>query len=119
MTEQQIIGALDELVSIVSQGKTGEAFEKFYDVKNLEKTDFITGKTYKGKAENDKANQDLLSKITAFRELSAVGKAVKGNRSFLVWSMDIDHADKGAIKTVEVAIQDWKDGKIVREQFVA
>jgi hypothetical protein len=119
MTEQQISAALDELVSLVSQGKNAEAFEKFYDVKNLEKTDFITGKTYKGKAENDKANETLVSKITAFRELSAVGKVVKGNRSFLVWSMDIDHADKGTIKTVEVAVQDWNDGKIIREQFVA
>ncbi|MFN3381475.1 MAG: hypothetical protein ACK41O_18590 [Runella zeae] len=38
MTEQQISAALDELVSIVSEGKPMDAFEKFYH-EDLEKTD--------------------------------------------------------------------------------
>ncbi len=118
MTEQQITSALDELTSMVASGKTLEAIEKFYHP-DLEKTDFITGLTYKGKQENDKANQELLSKITAFRELSAVGKIVKGNRSFIVWHIDIDHADRGTINVTQVAIQDWKDDKIISERFIA
>ena len=118
MTEQQISTALDELISMVASGQTLEAFEKFYH-SDLEKTDFLTGATYKGKAENDQANQELLSKITAFRGLTAIGKVVKDNRSFLVWHIDIDHADKGTVNVIQVAIQDWKDGKIFIERFVA
>jgi hypothetical protein len=53
------------------------------------------------------------------RDFTAVGKIVKGNQSFLVWSFDYDHADNGPSKVVEVAIQDWQDGKIIRERYVA
>jgi len=53
------------------------------------------------------------------RDFTAVGKVVTGNRSFLVWFLDYDHADDGPVKLTEVAIQDWHDGKIIREQYVA
>lgn len=118
MTEQQIATALDELIAMVASGKTAEAFDKFYH-EDLEKTDFLSGNTVKGKAANEKANQELLSKITALRALSAIGKIVKGNRSFLVWWVDIDHADRGAVQVAEVAIQEWQDGRIIRERFFA
>ncbi|MEI6409378.1 MAG: SnoaL-like domain-containing protein [Bacteroidota bacterium] len=117
MTEQQIATALDELVALVSAGKPMEAFEQFYH-ENLEKTD-LDGVMHKGKSENEKIGHELLSKVTAIRDFTAVGKIVKGKRSFLVWSLDFDHADNGAIKVVQVAIQDWEDGKIIRERFIA
>ncbi|NIJ54607.1 SnoaL-like domain-containing protein [Dyadobacter arcticus] len=117
MTEQQIATALDELVSLVAEGKPMEAFEKFYH-ENLEKTD-LDGITHQGKTVNEKIGLDLLSKVTAVRDFTAVGKIIKGNRSFLVWSLDFDHANNGAIKVTQVAIQDWEDGKIIRERFIA
>ena len=117
MTEQQISTALDELVSLVAAGKPMEAFEKFYH-ENLEKTD-LDGVPHKGKAVNEKIGYDLLSKVTTIRDFTAVGKIIKGNRSFLVWSLDFDHADNGAIKVTQVAIQDWEDDKIIRERFIA
>jgi hypothetical protein len=117
MTEQQISTALDELVSLVAEGKPMEAFEKFYH-ENLEKTD-LDGVPHKGKAVNEKIGYDLLSKVTTIRDFTAVGKIIKGNRSFLVWSLDFDHADNGAIQVIQVAIQDWEDGKIIRERFIA
>ena len=43
---------------------------------------------------------------------------VSGNRAFVVWRVDIDHAEWGTINTTQVAIQEWKDGRIVREKFV-
>ncbi|MFP5042942.1 SnoaL-like domain-containing protein [Parasediminibacterium sp. JCM 36343] len=117
MSEQQIVMSLDELVSLVGEGKPMEAFEKFYH-DDLEKTD-LDGITHKGKAVNEKIGYELLSKVTAIRDFTAVGKIVKGNRSFLVWSLDFDHADNGAIKVVQIAIQDWEEGKIIRERFIA
>lgn len=117
MTEQQIASALDELITLMAEGKSIEAFDKFYH-NDIEKTD-LDGVVKKGKPANDKANQELLNKITAVRDLTAIGKIVKGNRSFLVWSVDFDHADNGQVKAVEVAIQDWQDGKIIRERFIA
>jgi hypothetical protein len=43
---------------------------------------------------------------------------VSGNRAFVVWRVDIDHAEWGTINTTQVAVQEWKDGRIVREKFV-
>ncbi len=117
MAEQQISTSLDELISLVSQGKPMEAFDLFY-YDELEKTD-LDGIPHKGKTVNYQIGSDLLSKVKAVRDFTAVGKVVKGNRSFLIWSLDFDHADNGPIKVTQVAIQDWQDGKIIKERFIA
>lgn len=117
MSEQQISTALNELVLLVSEGKPMEAFEKFY-ADDLEKTD-LDGVLVQGKNKSREIGLKLLSKVTAVRDFSHVGTVIKGNRSFLIWSLDFDHADNGPVKVVEVAIQDWEDGKIIRERFIA
>ncbi|MFD1255952.1 SnoaL-like domain-containing protein [Mucilaginibacter terrae] len=116
MTEQQISNAISELIALVEEGKPMEAFDKFYH-EDLEKTDW-DGVPHKGKALNAQIGQELLAKVTAVRDFTAVGSIVKENRSFLVWSLDFDHAEAGPVKVVQVAIQDWQDGKIIRERFI-
>lgn len=117
MTEQEISSKLDELIKLVSAGNPMEAFEKFYHP-DLEKAD-LDGVVHKGKATNERIGYELLSKVKSVRDFSAIGKIIKGDRSFLVWSLDFDHADNGRIAVTQVAIQDWKDGLIIRERFVA
>ena len=115
-TENQIHKALDELVQLVTEGKPMEAYEKFYH-KNLEKTD-LDGITHKGKEINREIGEAFLSKVTKVRDFSAIDKIVRDDRSFLVWLLDFDHADNGTIKVIQVAIQDWEDGQIIRERFI-
>lgn len=115
MTEQQITAAVDELIALVAAGKPMEAFEKFYH-DDLEKTD-LDGVVQKGKALNEKLGHDQLSKILTVRDFSSAGRIVKGNRSFIVWSIDLDNSTNGLLKVVEVAIQDWEDGKIIKERY--
>ncbi len=117
MTEQQISTALNELIALVGAGKPMEAFEKFYH-DDLEKTD-LDGVPHQGKAVNYQIGLDLLSKVQAIRDFTAVGYLIKDQRSFLVWSLDFDHADNGPVQVTQVAIQDWQDGKIIRERFIA
>lgn len=117
MTEQEISSKLDELIKIVSSGNPMEAFDKFYHP-DLEKAD-LDGVVHKGKATNERIGYELLSKVKNVRDFSALGKVIKGSRSFLVWSLDFDHADNGRVAVTQVAIQDWKDGLIIRERFVA
>jgi hypothetical protein len=117
MTEQQIAASIQELVALVGEGKPMEAFEKFYH-DDLEKTD-LDGVLVVGKAQNRQIGYDLLAKVKEIRDFSQVGAVIKGTRSFLVWSLDFDHADNGPVKVVQVAIQDWQDGKIIRERFIA
>jgi hypothetical protein len=40
------------------------------------------------------------------------------NKAYIVYRIDADHADWGTVKMSEVAIQEWSNGKVVREKFV-
>lgn len=115
MTEQEIQTAVAELADLTVQGKSIDAFEKFY-ADDLDKTD-VDGVVVNSKAANRQAGLDLISKITAVRDFSCRGTVVSGNRAFVIWHVDFDHADLGPTVFNEVAIQDWQDGKIVRERF--
>ncbi|GAB3643748.1 SnoaL-like domain-containing protein [Spirosoma arcticum] len=116
MTEAQIATAVDEIIALVAEGKPMDAFEKFYH-DDIEKTD-LDGVTHQGKDLIEKTGHQQLATILQVRDFSAVAKVVKGNRSFIVWSIDLDNTG-GVLKVVEVAIQDWQDGKIIRERYFA
>lgn len=115
--EKEISTKLDELIALVSAGKPMEAFAKFYH-DDLEKTD-LDGITHKGKGVNEKIGYELLANVKAVHDFTALGKIIKDQRSFLVWSLDFEHAIQGRITVVQVAIQDWKDGLIMKERFIA
>ena len=115
MTEQEIQTALAELVGLALEGKGLEAFDKFY-AEDLEKSE-VDGPLVRGKAANRQAILDLLGKITTWRGFSYRGSVVSGNRAFVIWHLDFEHADLGPIVFNEVAIPDWEGGKIIRERF--
>lgn len=117
MTEQEIQTAVAELTDLTMTGKSMDAFEKFY-ADDIEKAD-LDGVLVKGKAENRQIGLDLIAKITAVRDFTCRGIVVSGSRAFVIWHIDFDHADWGPTVFNEVAIQDWQDGKIVRERFFA
>ncbi|MFN4316166.1 MAG: SnoaL-like domain-containing protein [Chitinophagaceae bacterium] len=114
MTEIQISNSVDELVSLALEGKWEVAFEKFYS-DDFERID-LDGVPVKGKEQNVINGRAFASKISNVRDFSCPGKIVKGNRTFLSWSFDFD-VDGMPLKIVEVAIQDWENGKIVKERF--
>jgi hypothetical protein len=117
MTTQQIEIAVEEIVALALSGKGAEAWEKFYHP-DVEKID-LDGTSIQSKEKVLAANQSLLSNITEVRTYAHVGSLVKGNRSFIVWDVDFDVKGSGTIKTTEVCIQDWEDGKIIKERFFA
>jgi hypothetical protein len=117
MTEAQIQNSVEEIVALALSGKGAEAWEKFYH-EEVEKID-LDGVSIKGKSAVLQANHTLLESITEVRTYAHVGSLVKANRSFIVWDVDFDVKDAGTIKTTEVCIQDWQDGKIISERFFA
>lgn len=117
MTEQQIQSSVEEIVALALSGKGAEAWEKFY-AEEVEKVD-LDGVSIQSKEKILAANQTLLNNITEVRTYAHGGTLVKGNRSFIVWDVDFDVTGLGTIKTTEVCIQDWQDGKIIKERFFA
>jgi len=117
MQEAKIKESVEEIVAFALSGKGAEAWEKFYH-ESVEKID-LDGISIKGKSNVLAANHTLLGNITEVRTYEYVGSLVKDNRSFIVWKVDFDVKDIGTIKVTEVCIQDWQEGKIIKESFFA
>ncbi|TDO25302.1 SnoaL-like domain-containing protein [Sediminibacterium goheungense] len=116
MNQTNISTSVEELVSLALEGKWEIAFEKFYHP-DLEKTD-LDGIPVLGIQKNIENGRLFSSRISNVRDFSCTGIIVKENRSFIVWAFDFD-VDGNPFKVTEVAIQDWENGKIVRERFFA
>ena len=108
--------AVEDLIAKVVGGKALEAFDRYY-------ADDVTMQENEqpprvGKAACRAFEEDFLSKIKAVRTNVCDGYVISGNKAFIVYRIDADHADWGTLKMSEVAIQEWSNGKVVREKFV-
>jgi hypothetical protein len=115
-TTTTIETSVNELIDLTLKGQWESAYEKFYH-EEVEKTD-LDGNRVKGFEQNLKNGRDFSSRISNVREFSCAGSVVSQNRSFIIWSFDFD-VDGQPLKVTEVAIQDWQDGKIIKERFLA
>jgi ketosteroid isomerase-like protein len=111
-----IESSVKDHISLILAGKALEGLEKYYAEDAVMQENDQPPRV--GKATNRAFEQDFFSKVTTVRTLANDGYVVSGNRAFVVWRVDIDHAEWGTINTTQVAIQEWKDGRIVREKFV-
>lgn len=112
---QNIQKNLTELNQLILQGKALEAFDKYYDddVIMQENNDTPT----LGKAANRDREIEFFSKVTELRKMEVINVGFGENVSFAVWHWDYTHADWGKRDYTQVAVQRWKDGKIIKEQF--
>lgn len=111
-----IESSVKDHIRLILAGKALDAFEKYYAEDAVMQENDQPPRV--GKATNRAFEQDFMSKITAMRTLASDGYVVSGNMAYVVWRTDIDHAEWGTMKSTQVAIQEWKDGRIVREKFV-
>ena len=116
MSAQTLKPAVEDLIAKVVGGKALEAFDRYY-------ADDVTMQENEqaprvGKAACRAFEADFLSKIKAVRTYVCDGYVISGNKAFIVYRIDADHADWGPMKMSEVAIQEWSNGKVVREKFV-
>ena len=106
--------AVEDLIAKVVGGKSLEAFDRYYG-------DDVTMQENEqppriGKAACRTFEEDFLSKVKAMRTF--VCFVISANKAFIVYRIDVDHADWGTLNMSEVAIQEWSNGKVVREKFV-
>jgi len=104
-----------DLNQMVLEGKMIDAFEKYYadDVVMQE----INMEPTVGKDANREREIRWLDGITDFRGAEVKNVAVGDNVSMVEWFMDYSHKEYGDVKMAQVAVQNWKDGKIVKEVF--
>lgn len=106
---------VEDLAKMIGEGKILEAFEKHYaeDVTMQENEDAPRV----GKEENLKYEKTFVEGITEVHDMKILGIAVGDNYSMIESSMDITHKDWGRVARTQVAVQRWKDGKVVKEKF--
>lgn len=106
---------VEELNRMILEGRAMEAFEKFYaeDVVMRENDEPPTV----GKEANRKREEEFFAGVTEFREARVEAVAIGDGVTMVEWWFDYTHKDFGERRYHQVAVQRWKDGKIVEERF--
>ena len=116
MTRIEIENTLNELNSMVLNGKAMEAFEKYYhDEVSMQENNLAP--TISKAANRDREIQ-FSRDITEFRRAEVKGMAVGDGISYVSWRYDYTHRNWGVRNYNQVSIQQWKEGKIIHEQFI-
>jgi len=106
---------VEELNKMILEGQIMEAFEKFYaeDVVMIEPGE----EPHMGKDVNRQREEKFMSMIKQFHGGEVKAVAVEGDKAFVEWMMDVEFQDGNRVKMEQVAVQTWRDGKIVEERF--
>jgi ketosteroid isomerase-like protein len=110
---------LKELVtglnSMILQGNALEAFERYYAEDVVMQENELTPTI--GKDANRKREKEFFSNVVEFRGADVKAVAIGDGVSMVEWFFDYTHKDWGRRAYHQVAVQRWKDGKIVHERF--
>ncbi len=106
---------VDKLNDAILNGKAMEAFEELYH------EDIVMSENDRDHRKGKKANREFeewfFSNIIAFNGAEVLNVAVGDNVSMVEWFLDYEHKEWGHKKFRQVAVQEWKDGLIIRETF--
>ena len=110
-----LIEKISTINDMILEGKALEAFEIFYHddlvMQENDNPEFI------GKAVNRKREEDFFASITEFRGAKPLKVTIGENTTMVEWHFDYTHKDWGIKNYTQVAVQEWKDGKIIKEKF--
>lgn len=110
--------SVEELNNMILQGQILDAFDRFYapsvvmaDNFNGDRVGFDACREFE---------VDFVNSLTAFRgaEVRHVQIDEENGLAFVKWHFDYTHKEWGDKNYVQVAVQRWKDGKIVHERFL-
>ena len=99
----------------VLSGKIMEAFEKYYADDTVMQENSEEPRV--GKAANRKAEEEFMSSVETFHGAKVNASAVNGDVAFSEWELDITFKGGKRVKFNQVAVRQWKNGKIAHERF--
>lgn len=103
------------LNDLVLQGKALEAFEAYYDDNVIMQENENTPTV--GKDSNRKREKEFYSSVVEFRSAKLLKLIVGENITMTQWHYDYTHKDWGVRNYTQVSVQEWKNNKIIKEQF--
>ena len=110
-----LLEKITDLNDLVLQGKTLEAFEKYYhdEVVMQENEEEPTI----GKEANRLREEEFLRNLVEFRGAKALKVTVGQDATMVEWKYDFTHKEWGIRDYTQISVQEWKDGQIIREKF--
>ena len=111
----KLLEKITDLNDLVLQGKIMVAFEKYYHEEVVMQEN--EAKPTIGKIANRLREEKFLSNITEFRSAKPLKVTLGENTTMVEWLYDYTHREWGIRNYSQVSVQDWKDGKIIKEKF--
>lgn len=106
---------ISDLNDLILQGKALDAFEKYYHDDVIMQENESTPTV--GKDANRKREQEFFEAITEFRSARPLKVTVGEGVTMVEWHFDYTHKDWGVRNYRQISVQEWKNGKIVKETF--
>ncbi|KIO50023.1 SnoaL-like domain-containing protein [Nitrosospira sp. NpAV] len=108
---------LDDLNNMILKGEILESMDKYYhpDCIVIEKNDVVATGLQKAKDRES----DLFEGVEAWLKSEIKATAVGDDVTMTEWHYEYKHKDFGHKKFDQVAVQHWKDGKIISDRFYA
>ncbi len=107
---------LNHLNQLVVDGKLMDAFEIYYDDAVVMQEN--EQPPVDGKEANRLRELEFLNNIVEFRGATPTHVATGDNVSYVTWQYDYTHKLWGVKNYTQVSVQHWKDGKIIKENFI-
>ncbi|HEX9665104.1 MAG TPA: nuclear transport factor 2 family protein [Thermodesulfobacteriota bacterium] len=106
---------VEDLNSMILEGGALEAFEKYYAEDVVMEENELPPTI--GKAANREREKEFFSNLVELRGADVKAVAVGDDVTMVEWFFDYTHKEWGRRTYHQVAVQRWKDGKIVHERF--
>lgn len=111
----KLLEKITDLNDLVLQGKAMEAFEKYYDEDVIMQEN--ESEPTIGKQANRTREEAFFNNITEFRNARLLKVTLGENTTMVEWHYDYTHKEWGVRNYSQVAVQEWKNGKITKEKF--
>lgn len=104
-----------DLISLVEKGQMLEAMNRYY-AETIAMQENVSPPTV-GFAENYAREEAFYGSLRALK-FNLVSVVVEGDRAVINWVFAYTTADGTSYRMDEIAIQTWRDGKVVHERYV-
>jgi hypothetical protein len=106
---------LTKLNQQILEGKILEAFDAFYDESVVMQDNDYPARV--GKAVCRQFEEAFVNGLTEFRGVKVLNTLISDDLAVTEWWFDYTHKDYGVRNYRQLAVQRWKNGKIVEEKF--
>jgi ketosteroid isomerase-like protein len=104
-----------DLINLVENGKMLDAMNRYY-AQNVAMQENVSPPTV-GIAENYARESAFYGSLKSLK-FTLVSVVVEGDRAVINWIFDYTMADGKQYRMDEIAVQSWRDGKIVHERYI-